>query len=282
MSNAGEGLQADRWAGDLGEKWNRHLEQFERSIEAVGAAALAAASFKPAERVLDIGCGAGPTTLAIAKLVGPRGSATGVDVSPSLIETARRRAAALANVEFVCGDAATTEVIGAPFDRLFSRFGVMFFDDPHAAFRHIRTFAKDGARALFAVWGPVEENPWVGELAAVPRRYVELPRPEPHAPGPFAFADTAYVTSILTGAGFGDVSFEAWRGDQSFGGAGATADSAADFVMDATFIGGVLEDQPESIRRQAREDLRAILAAHEGPEGVRLGAMARLICATAC
>ena len=274
-------FQGDRWAGEMGEKWNRYLDQFESSIETVGTAAIAAANFKAGERVLDIGCGGGPTTLAIAEVMGPNGAVTGVDISPALITTARRRGAALANVEFVCADAATADIYGAPFDVLFSRFGVMFFDDPHVAFNHIRSLVKTGGRVLFACWGPVEDNPWITELNAVPRRYLDLPRPDPHAPGPLAFADTAYVTDILTRAGFGDVTFTAWRGEQKLAGPGATAASAADFVMDALFIGDLLKNEPETIKRRAREDLRAILEAHETPEGVKFAAMAWLVSATA-
>ena len=90
--------------------------------------------------------------------MGPGGAVTGIDISPALVDTARKRAAALANVEFVCADAATANVLGTPFDRLFSRFGVMFFDDPYAAFRHIRGFVKDDGEALFACWGPLEAS----------------------------------------------------------------------------------------------------------------------------
>lgn len=281
MSASGRQFQADRWAGEMGEKWNRYLEEFESSIGPVGTAALEAAEFRPGERVLDIGCGGGLTTIAIAKLVGPKGSATGVDISPALIETCRRRAAALQNVSFVCGDAAKIDLPGAPFDRLFSRFGIMFFDDPRAAFRHIHGLVKPGGHALFACWGPLAENPWVTELMEVPRRYVELPAPEPNAPGPFALADPAYTTEILTQAGFADVSFQPWRGDQQLGGPRATAERAADFVMQALFIGDLLKEEPESVKRRAREDLRAILKRHEGAEGVALRAMAWFVSATA-
>ena len=158
----------------------------------------------------------------------------------------------------------------------------MFFDEPYTAFRHIRGFIKDGGRALFACWGPLEKNPWVAELAEVPRRYVDMPPPDPRAPGPFAFADNAYVTDILTHAGFGGVTFTPWHGAQTFGGSGATADDAADFVMDALFIGDLLKNESDATQRRAREELRTILEAHETPDGVKLGAMAWFVSATAC
>jgi hypothetical protein len=121
----------------------------------------------------------------------------------------------------------------------------------------------------------------MSELAAVPRRYLTLPPPDPRAPGPFAFADRAYFTDILTHAGFADVTFAAYRGEQLFGGPGATLQAAADFVIAALPIGDLLKEQPESIQQRALEDLRAILKKYETPEGVKLKAMAWLVSATA-
>ena len=121
----------------------------------------------------------------------------------------------------------------------------------------------------------------MSELASVPRRYLSLPPPDARAPGPFAFADRAYFTDILTRAGFTDVSFEACRGEQLFGGPGSTAEAAADFVVQALPIGDLLKEQPEAIQQHALEDLRAILKKYETPAGVRLNAMAWLVSATA-
>lgn len=273
-------FESDRWAGEMGEKWNRHLDEFEAGIREVGEAAVAAANLELGERVLDVGCGGGLTTQWLAERVGPKGTAIGIDVSARLIATARRRAehAGVNNASFIRGDASRI-ALDAPVDCLFSRFGVMFFDDPYAAFRHLRRLVAPGGRVMMACWGPLEENPWVGELLAVPRRYIEMPSPDPRRPGPFAFAEKSYVTDILTRAGFTDVRFAPWRGAQLIGGEGATAESAAAFVMKALFIGELLEDQSDEIQSRAEQDVCEVLRPHESPEGVRMDAMVWLISA---
>ena len=135
-----EQLPAEDWAGEMGERWLRHLERFESMIAPIGAALLESAGFRPAQRVLDLGCGAGGTSLEIARRVGPKGAVLGVDISAPLIAAAERRAqqAAADNVSFRCADAAIAQLPEAPFNRMFSRFGLMFFNDARAAFAHLR------------------------------------------------------------------------------------------------------------------------------------------------
>jgi SAM-dependent methyltransferase len=275
-------FESDRWAGDLGDKWERYLDQFESGMRTVGLAAVDAAQLEAGERVLDIGCGGGLTTQWLAERVGPQGRAVGVDISTRLIERARARAreAGVANAEFLVGDAGKIDLKG-PYDCLFSRFGVMFFDEPHAAFAHLRGALAPGGRLLMAVWGPPAENPWVGELLAVVGEFVEVPRPDPRRPGPFAFADPGYVTDILQRAGFGEIGFTPWRGDQLIGGEGATPDVALDFILNAVFIGELLDAAPANVKARAAAGLRKTLAAHADDAGVRLPAMARLVSARA-
>src|SRR5690606_10959996 len=130
---------------------------------------------------------AGITSLQVAEQVVPDGHVTGLDVSETLIETCRRRAreAGVKNVDSIAGNAATAHVNG--YDHLFSRFGIMFFEDPYVAFTNMCAFLKPGGRMSFTCWGPPPENPWVSEMMSVVAQHVELPPPEPRAPGPFAF-----------------------------------------------------------------------------------------------
>jgi len=266
-----EEISAASWAGEMGDKWNAYLDQFESMISAAGDAAIAHGRFAPGETVVDIGSGGGITCFQIAPLVGTGGHVTGIDLSPTLIETSRTRAAALGchNVDFICGDAATM-VAPRTFDVLFSRFGVMFFDDAYAALRNLHGFLRPGGRLSMCVWGPPPANPWVTELMTIVRRYVEIPPLDPRAPGPFAFSDRDYFGDILSRAGFSDVSFEPWTGDLYLGGRGADTKTAAGFLMDAFFVGDVLRNASEEIRQRALADIYPVLEHYERDDGVVL------------
>jgi len=272
-----EGL---RWQGEMGEKWNAYHEQFESMIGPVGTALIEAANVRPGESVIDIGCGAGATTIDIARRIAPRGRVTGLDISPTLIRTAERRtrAAGLANAAFIEGDA-TTASPGRRFDCLFSRFGVMLFDDAYAAFANMRNFLNPGGRLVFSCWGPLAENPWASEAMGVVARHKELPKPVPRAPSPFAFADTEYVRDILESARFTGIAFTPWRGGQLVGGPGADAAKAAQFLMDAAFVGDALAGEPQDLKDRVLSGLVRMFAQFETPEGVRMAAMAWLVSA---
>lgn len=276
-------MEAERWAGEQGEKWNRYLDQFESMISPVGTALLEAADFQAGERVVDVGCGGGGTSLEIARRVGNAGSVIGLDVAPALVETARRRAdeAGLRNVRFVLGDAASTDLDEAGFDCLFSRFGTMFFPEPYAAFRHMHGFLRPGGRLAIAVWAPLEENPWAFAVMQIVRRYVDLPPAEPRAPGPFGLAETDYVRDILAHAGFSKVSIARWQGEQWVGGAGADADKATAFMMDALFVGEALKEAPEAARNEALAEISRLFTAHDSGQGVRMPAKAWFVTAVA-
>ena len=135
---ATEALKGEDWAGEMGARWLASLDRFEGMIAPIGAALLAQAGYAAGERVLDLGCGGGATTLAIAGAVGPQGAALGLDVAPMLVAKAQERAAAQGSTaRFVCADAATASLDEPPFDRLFSRFGSMFFAEPVPAFANL-------------------------------------------------------------------------------------------------------------------------------------------------
>ena len=275
--------EAERWAGEMGEKWNTHHKRFEGMIAPLGQALIESAHFQPGEKVIDVGCGAGVTSLEIAKRVGPTGSVTGLDISPVLVNTATARAkeAGLTNFRFVEGDASKADIGETGFDCLFSRFGIMFFPDPYGAFEHLHGFVKPGGRAAFSCWGPQPENAWVMEVMGLVMRYIELPPPEPRAPGPFAFADQDYLRDIMAKAGFKDVTMTAWRGEQCIGGPGSTAKTATEFLTEAVFVGEALKDKPEETRQKVIAELEALLARHEKPEGVQMQGMAWIVSATA-
>jgi SAM-dependent methyltransferase len=194
------------WNGAVGAHWAAEQERNDRLIRAFGEAALAAAGARAGEAALDVGCGCGDTSLALADSVGVTGRVVGVDVSAAMLAVARTRANGRENMTFVEADASRVELPGV-FDLLYSRFGVMFFDEPEAAFRQLRKAIRTGGRLAFCCWRKPQDNPWamVPMLAAQGASGLNLPPPDPHAPGPFAFADAARVAGILEGAGFGSV-----------------------------------------------------------------------------
>lgn len=278
---APEALKGEDWAGEMGARWLASLDRFEGMIAPIGKALLARAAYQPGERVLDLGCGGGATTLAIAHAVGPEGAALGLDIAPMLIERASARAtAAGSSTRFVCADAATATLGEPPFDRLFSRFGSMFFEAPVPAFANLRTMLAPHARIDLAVWAHPRDNAWMMEVMGVVRAHVEVPPAVPRSPGPFAFEDLGYLEEVLTGAGFTGLEADSYQGEQPVGGPGATPEEATDFVLASMAAGRILVEQGETVLASARADLAAMFARHhrEG-EGVMLGCKAWLVSA---
>jgi SAM-dependent methyltransferase len=199
--------QAAYWNGPGGKMWLGAYDRIQRGIAGFSARVLAAADARPGERVLDVGCGTGTTTAELAHAVGAAGHVLGVDISETLIGAAR--AQKLANATFEVADAASHRFEAQSFDLVFSRFGVMFFADPVAAFRNLHRATKPAGRLVFLCWRTAAENPW----GAVPLRAAQphlppMPRPGPEEPGQYAFGDKARVERILGQAGFAGLSFE--------------------------------------------------------------------------
>lgn len=279
-----DALKYEDWAGEMGARWLANLQGFEITIAPVGDALLARAAYSSGERVLDIGCGGGATTLAIAQDVQPGGEVLGIDISPELIAATTRRAAAagITNARFLCADAASVTLPDGLYDRLFSRFGSMFFAEPIPAFANLRKLLKPEGRIDLAVWGPPQQNPWMLEGMAVARRHVELLAPVPRAPGPFAFEDLDYMREILNGAGFQGVDIIAAKGLLAVGGPGATPNQAQQFACNAMALGQVLLDYPESVQQAVQADLVELYAKHyRADEGVMMGYTTWLVSARA-
>jgi ubiquinone/menaquinone biosynthesis C-methylase UbiE len=187
--------------------WLGAYDRIQRGIAGFSEAALKAANAQAGERVLDVGCGTGGTTAELARAVGAKGHVLGVDISEPLVNAAR--AQGLGNATFEVGDATTYPFEAKAFDLVFSRFGVMFFGDPVAAFTNIRRAMKPGGRLVFICWRTPPENPW----AAVPMRAAmpflpPIERPGPEEPGQYSFGDRARVERILGQAGFTGLSIE--------------------------------------------------------------------------
>ncbi len=281
---APDALKAEDWAGEMGSKWLASLDRFEDMIAPIGNALLARADFQPGERVLDIGSGGGATTLAIAGAVGPTGSVLGIDISPDLTKaaTARAERAGVGNAGFLCADASIVSLAEAPYDRLFSRFGSMFFADPISAFTNLQGLMQTGGRIDLAVWAAPRDNLWMMEMMGVVRNYVDIPPAVPRTPGPFAFEDLDYLREILSGSGFGSLSIVAYEGLQPVGGHDASPSEAAQFALTSMAVGRVLEEQGGDIRDRAERDLTELFTKHYARgEGVMMVGKAWLVTATA-
>lgn len=272
MADDAEKLGGEDWSGDMGERWLANLDRFEAMIGPIGEALIERAGLVEGERVVDLGCGGGATTRAIATRVAPGGEAIGLDIAPMLVAEARKRSEGIANIAFECGDAATATLEGAPYDRMISRFGSMFFTEPHKAFANLRSMLKPGARLDLAVWGPPRDNAWMMEMMGVVRSHVEVLPAEPRAPGPFAFEDLGYLGEVLDAGGFGSVEVEAYNGRQAIGGPDTPPEEAVRFVLSSLGVGRVLDEQPEAIREAAAADMLALFERnYVAGEGVMLG-----------
>ena len=279
-----EELKPEDWAGDMGLKWLASLSLFEEMIAPIGDALLGRADYHDGETVMDLGCGGGATTLAIAQSVAPTGKVMGVDISPDLVAAARERAerSGATNIAFTCADAATVALADAPYDRLFSRFGSMFFDDPVCAFSHLHGLLRKGGRMDLAVWGPPRDNLWMMEMMGVVRNHVEVPPAVPRAPGPFSFEDLEYLGEIMAGSGFTDMDVLAYDGLQPVGGRGATPEQAVEFAFASLAAGRLLNEKGDAIKQAASRELKDVFARHhiEG-EGVMMEGRAWLVSAIA-
>jgi len=258
--------QAAHWNGPGGQGWLRAQARLDHSLVEIGRRVLALADAQPGETAIDVGCGPGGTTAALAQSVGSEGHVLGVDISQPLIDAALTRR--LSNATFVVADAATHPFDAAADDLVFSRFGVMFFAEPVAAFRNLHRALKPGGRLVFVAWRSAGENPWsTAPVRAAAPFLPPLPRPGPEDPGQFSFGDRARVERILGGSGFRHLRIEPvdraiWIGDSV---EEVVASSERFGALARAFAGAA----PEAVAR-AKEAVAAAVAPHLGPEGVRL------------
>ena len=275
--------QAEHWnTGDGVAHWITNQARYDRMHAPFTALILEAAALRPGRHVLDVGCGCGGTTLAAARLIAP-GQATGLDLSGPMLARARAdaEAAGLANAVFRQGDAQVHRLEPAGFDTVISRFGVMFFADPVAAFANIRSATRSGGRLVFACWQPLAANQWLLVPGAALAEHVRPPDPEPgDGPGMFAFADPDRLRPILATAGWRDLEITSEHASILVGG-GGTVDDAVEFLRTATMGRTMLAGADAATASRALASVRAALVPYADADGVHLDAAVWLVEAVA-
>lgn len=271
--------QRTRWNGIEGEYWASNQDRLDRTLAPVTGPLLAFAAPRAGSAVMDVGCGCGATTIELAREVGPSGRVIAIDLSEPMLARTAERSRPFANTTCVLGDAEKLPLQHLGAELIVSRFGVMFFGNPVAAFANLRTGLAAGGRLRFACWRPIKENPWLQiPLHAVYEHAPRLPKPDPEEPGPFAFADPARVTRILTEAGFTAPSFTPLDIQIDIS-AGGTLEEAVNQAAAMGPAKRALADQPEDIRAAAMVSIRRALEPHASLNGVKLPAAVWLVAA---
>ena len=271
MSSEPNREQIDYWNAQAGHKWVGLQERLDAQLDPLGRLAMDRLAPRPGERVVDVGCGCGGTTVELAARVGPEGRVLGLDVSEPMLARARERTAAAPQVTFACGDAQTHALEPGGFDVVFSRFGVMFFADPVAAFANLRRGLRPGGRLGFLCWQAATANEWVMVPMRAVLAHVPMPPiPAPRTPGPFAFAEADWLREVLDAAGFADVTVEPDERVLEIAG-GGDLDAVVDFLLQIGPAARALHeaDDPAAKPRVAAS-LRDALRPHAGSRGVGL------------
>ena len=248
------------WNGPAGQRWADRQQAQDILLGPVADILIDRAKLKAGERVIDIGCGSGVTTIAFAQKVGPSGHALGIDISGPMLARARASAPKDLPVDFALADATVYRFEPASFDLLASRFGVMFFADPVLSFSNMHKALRRSGRLAFACWREPRENPWMmTPLQAVYKHVAKLPPQGPEDPGPFAFASEERVHRILGAAGFTGIAMEPCP--LSFDIAiGRGLDAAVEGALEIGPAHRALEGQPAELRAAATRSLREALA----------------------
>ncbi|GAB3959118.1 methyltransferase domain-containing protein [Actinoallomurus acanthiterrae] len=262
--------QIEAWNSDTGRHWAEHQDRYDAMMSRLTDRLIADAAISAADNVLDVGCGCGQTTRIAARRASG-GTALGVDLSRPMLERARERAEeeGLGNLRFERTDAQVADFPEESFDLVLSRFGVMFFDDPTAAFANLRRALRPGGRLAFLCWQEALNN----EHMVVPYGAVAtlVPLPDlggPGKPGPFSLADPDRVRDLLGGAGFAEVRAEPVTEPVRLG---ADLDDAVDFLSGNPVVRGMLAEADDATIAKAFDAVRAALAPYETPDGVLLG-----------
>ena len=264
--------QAEYWNGPGGLRWRDAQDSQDQVLRPVSDRLIASAQPRAGERVIDVGCGCGATTIDFAMLVAPDGEALGLDISAPMLGRARERAPERLPVRFALADVAVYPLTPGWADLAVSRFGVMFFADPVLAFANLRNGLRPGGRLVFACWRAAKQNPFfIVPLREAGKHAPALPEVGPEEPGPFAFANEERVKRILAEAGYKNVVMTPQDFDLDIAiGRGVDAAVASALAIGPT--SRILDGQSEEVRAAATADIRQAFAARAVGDSVPLGA----------
>jgi SAM-dependent methyltransferase len=269
--------QDEYWNTAGGTHWVEHQDRFDAMLAPLESRLHDAAAISASDHVLDVGCGCGSTTRAAARTA-MAGDALGIDLSAAMLERARAVAEqdGLTNVRFVRGDAQVYRFDEAAFDLTISRFGVMFFSDPTAAFTNLARAVRGSGRTVFLCWQDLLDNEWILVPRIAAAAHVPVPEFSPDEPGPLSLGDPDRVRTILTAAGWRDVDLDEVRGAIRLG---ADADDTAAFLGGTGSVRRLFEGVDEATVGRAMDSVREALVSYETPSGVFLGSAAWLVSA---
>ena len=278
--HADNAAQAEYWNSVAGRRWTDRQEEQDLVLRPVSDRLIAAADARPGQRIIDIGCGCGDTTIDFAARVMPGGEVLGLDISEPMLARARERAPCGLPAGFVLADATVYDFEPEWADLAVSRFGVMFFADPARSFANLRRGLKPGARLAFACWREAKQNPWMMiPLREAKKHAPPLPETNPEDPGPFAFADDARVRRVLSNAGFADIVVIPVDLDLDLA-IGRGLDAAVAGALGIGPTSRILDGQTEAVRAAAAADIRKALAERAKGDSVPLGAAIWIVTAT--
>ena len=269
------------WNDRAAMTWTSLQNRIDLMFTPLTTIALDAAAPVLGERVVDVGCGCGATVLALAGRVGPDGHVLGVDVSEPMTARAKQRIAeaGLSQAEVRVADASTFAFAPASTDLLFSRFGVMFFADPTAAFANLRRAMRPKGRLLFAAWRDFADNSWFSvPVEAAKDLLPPSPPTEPDAPGPFAFANPDRVSALLGAAGWTDIGVTRHDMPIRLAPAGQVAE-AAEFVTRMGALARALGEAEPELRTRVAAAVADVLRGYDSPAGICLGGSIWLVSA---
>ena len=270
--HADNAAQSEYWNASAGQRWTDYQEHQDQVLRPVSDRLIAVAGPKPGDRVIDVGCGCGATTIDFAGRVSPGGEVLGLDISEPMLARAHERAPQGLPIRFERADATVYDFEPDGADLIVSRFGVMFFADPARSFANLRKGLKPGGRLAFACWREARQNPFfILPLREAGKHAPPLPETNPQDPGPFAFANEARVRKILSAAGFADIVLEPHDLELDIA-TGRGLDTAVRAAMTIGPTSRMLDGQSDAIRAAATADIRKALAAHARGDAVPLGA----------